>query len=796
VHSILKATAFLLSLGVALSAYPQATAGNRITQAIDDQETVQIRGNVHPLLERASDQGRMDGGTKIEGVSLIFKRTAEQDAAVEKLLREQQDPSSPNYHKWLTPEQYADRFGLSVEDINKVSSWLQAQGFTVDRVARGRTAVFFTGTVSQIETVFRTEMHRYLVNGESHFANAIEPAVPAAFAEVVVGIGHLDDFLLKPRLKEHIGPFQLTGHFSFGGQNVIAPDDFATIYDLKPLYTAGVNGSGQSIVIVGQSALHTTVVGGTTTYPDLDNFRTNFKLPARSTTNFGTPIVAMGTDPGVVSGDVDEASLDMEWSAGIAPGAKVIFIYAGAANGGAFAAIQYAIDNNSAPIISTSYGACETGLTSANVQFLITLGQQANVQGQTEVAAAGDFGAADCDMTPNLPAQGGIAVDVPAATPYTTGVGGTEFSGDVSNPSLYWSATNNTNNGSALQYIPETTWNDTTLINKLDATGGGASAIFSKPNWQTGTGVPNDGARDVPDIALAASNEHDPYVVCTGGGSTCNDSLFGGTSFGAPTFAGIVAILGQKVGASGGQGNVNPTLYSVAASTPSAFHDITTGNNIVPCGTGTPNCPTSGTKQYGFSAGAGYDQVTGLGTLDVNVLAGAWPAPSTTADFRIYGGVASIGKPGQSATSTIVIDGVHGFNTAVSLTVSCPSSAFITCTLSPSSVTPSGADSTASATLTINTMAAGLERRNTPLWFGGDEVVFASVFVIAVPACRRRWRVAATLLVITFLMAAVGCGGKSSSGGGRGTPAGNYTVTVTGSAGTTTHSTSLLVSVL
>jgi len=788
VRLLWKSASFLLSLGLSLNAFPQTTAIDRITQAIDDRETVALSGNVRPVLQQAQDHGRMDGGARLEGVSLVFRRTPEQDAAIEKLLAEQQDPASPNYHQWLTPGQYADRFGLSTADVSKVVSWLQAEGFTVDRVARGRTSVFFSGTVSQIETVFRTEMHRYLVKGERHFANAVDPSVPAALAGVVAGVGRLHDFAPKPRLKA-----QLTGHFNLGGQHVLAPADFATIYDVP---TGATVGSGQSIVIVGQSALHTSG----TAFPDVDAFRTEFGLPARSAANFATPILAAGaTDPGVVSGAVDEASIDVEWSAAVAPGAKVIYVYADANSGGAFLAIQDAIDNNRAPIISSSFGTCEANLASSDVQLFISLGQQANAQGQTVVAAAGDFGPADCDTSPGLPAQGGLAVDIPAALPYVTGVGGSEFSGDPDGASQYWSATNGANNGSALKYIPETTWNDTTITQMLDGTGGGGSTLFSKPSWQTGTGVPNDGARDVPDVALNGSNVHDPYVVCTGGSTPCSNALFGGTSFGAPAFAGIVAILNQKIGATAGQGNVNPTLYALAASTPSAFHDITSGNNIVPCGAATPNCPTSGTMQYGFSAGTGYDQVTGLGTLDVNALATAWAgANPTTADFHIYGAVASIAAPGGTTTSAIIVDGVHGFNSAVSLTVSCPSSAFITCTLSSSSVTPTGTSNTASATLTINTQKAGLDPRNAPLWLGGGGAMFASVFLFGISGWRRRWRVGALLLVAAFLIAAVGCGGSSSGSGskGTGTPAGRYVVTVTGTSGSTTHTTNIQVTVI
>jgi subtilase family serine protease len=785
VHSILKPAVFFLTLGIAISAFPQTKAADRITQAIDDRDTTQLRGNVHGFLQHYADQGRLDGGTKLQGVSLIFKRTAAQDAAIEKLLADQQNPASANYHKWLTPEEYADRFGLSPADASKVVSWLQSEGFTVDRVSRGRTEVFFSGSVSQIETVFRTEMHSYMVKGERHYANSVEPSVPASLTDVVAGLHHLDDFLPKSHIKMLEQKWQ--GHYNLGGQLVIAPADFKTIYNVP----SSVTGSGQNIAIAGQSALYTTGSGTSTAYPDIDAFRSAFGLPARTSANFATPILVTPTDnPGIVAGDVDESNLDLEWSAALAPGAKVTFIFAGNSGSGAFGAIQYAIDNNAAPIVSSSYGLCELDFTTAQITQLVTLGQQANTQGQTVVAAAGDTGPADCDMPP-VPAQGGLSIDLPGGLPYVTSVGGTEFSGDVNNPSQYWNGS-----GAAQSYIPETTWNDTLLLNpqQLDATGGGLSTFFSKPDWQTATGVPNDGARDVPDIALNASNTHDPYVLCTGGNTSCSFNLAGGTSFGAPTFAGIVALLNQKGGGTA-QGNVNPTLYKVYASTPTAFHDITTGNNIVPCQAGTPDCPSSGS--YGYSAGTGYDLVTGLGTLEVTNLVNAWTAANpTAADFHLYAVQASISAPGGTGTSTITVDGVHGFSGAIALTCAAPTSAFISCSVNPGSVTPGGTTNTASATLTINTKAASLDFHQAPLWFSGSGAMLAGVFVFGLSTRRRRLKAAAALVVVAFLIASVGCGGSSSGSKSSGTPAGTYTVSVTATSGSTSHTTNVSVTVI
>ena len=809
-----KPAVFLLTLVLSQSAFPQVRASNRIVQAIDDQETAQLHGNLHPLLQRATDQGRMDGGTQLSA-SIVFKRTAAQEAAVEKLLAEQQNPSSPSYHKWLTPEQYADRFGLSTTDVNKIVAWLQSEGFTVDRVARGRTQVWFSGPVSKIETVFRTEMHRYLVDGELHFANGVEPAVPAALSEVALGIHNLNDFRPKPRVHVHkVSANATKGNFtsSSTGLHFLIPGDFATIYDINALYTAGFDGTGQKIAVAGQTAINNT---------DIDAFRSAAGLPARSASNF-VPTLVPGTGTStVISGDVGESSLDLEWAEGVAKGVTEVFVYVGNnTNFNVFDAFTYAIDNNLAPIISMSYGNCEQNLPSSFLQTIQTKTQQANLQGQTISAASGDFGAADCDNSSTLPATGGLGVDIPGALPYVTSVGGTTFTGDATATmsgscaaaTTYWSGSCSATSGSsALQYIPETAWNDTTLVNPpaLSASGGGASVLFSKPSWQTGAGVPSDGRRDVPDIAFAGSPNHDSYLLCATDSSSqvgpCvngfrdssnNLNAAGGTSFGAPTFAGIVAILNQKTHSS--QGNVNPTLYALAASAPSAFHDITSGNNIVPCGTGTPNCPTSGPAQYGFTAGTGYDQVTGLGSIDAANLVNNWSSRNPTAvDFELFGNPVTVAAPGGSGTSTITADARNGYSGTVNFTCTAPTSAFIGCSVSGSPVSLNSTTTHATVTVSITTTHASLTPASAPLWFSGSGALLAGVFIFTVPARRRRWSIALTLLVLAMVAAAVGCGGSSSSTSkaSSSTPVGNYTVSVTGSDGTISRTTNIAVAV-
>ena len=354
--------------------------------------------------------------------------------------------------------------------------------------------------------------------------------------------------------------------------------------------------------------------------------------------------MAGSRDPGIVTGDVDEADLDLEWAGAIARNATIIYV--NSANG-APDSLQYAIDQNLAPIVSISYGDCESNFTQSDINALVALAQQANAQGITVVGPAGDAGAADCDgdFAGRRVARLGLAVDIPASLPYVTGVGGTTFkdlgtawSSAGQSFSVffgkgghgYWDSNNNSSNSSALSYVPETAWNDTLVDGVLDSSGGGRSIYFSKPSWQIGNGVPNDGRRDVPDVSLAASASHDGYLSCSLGscvngfrGSDNSLNVVGGTSLDAPAFAGIVALINQKTNSI--QGNANPALYRLAATVPGIFHDVTDGGNQVPCRAGSQDCPSTGFM--GYTAGNGYDLATGLGSVDVSRLVNAWVSP-------------------------------------------------------------------------------------------------------------------------------------------------------------------------
>jgi subtilase family serine protease len=801
------ATALIVLVGSPVNS--QLLSNDRIVRPVDVSRIVVVKGTAHPLARPEFDGGRTASDRPING-TLVFRLSPRQQADLDRLLREQQNPASTSYHHWLTPEQYADRYGMTQNDLAKVKTWLKSRGLSVGEVSRGRNEIHFSGPAIQVERAFVTQIHKYVVRGEEHFANATAISVPQAFADVVLAVRGLDNFHPKPMLRTRtISSADPRFTSSLTGNHFLNPADFAVIYNVNPLYTAGFDGTGIKIAVTGQTAL--TSSGNATT--DLDAFRAAAGLSAKEPT-----FHLVGAAPTFDSGAALEADLDLEWSNAVAPNADVIFVYAV----DAFEALTDIVDNNRAPIVSNSFGLCEADEHAANEQSLWQTIRQGNAQGQTVTTASGDSGAADCDGDQNTTptkAKLGLTVDVPAAIPEVTGVGGTEFIGDgagavtgtgsntCASATPFWDASPGTPPtcdltspvATAKSYIPEMAWNDTTANHQLSASGGGASIFFAKPSWQTGTGVPADGSRDVPDVAVNASPDHDPYLICSQGACVNGfrdpnnpqqaNSLdtVGGTSAGAPTFAGILALILQATGGTG-LGNVNPVLYQLAANSPGAFHDITSGNNKVPCSSGTTNCP-AGTTMIGFSAGQGYDQATGLGSVDASALETAWLAAiaSAPADFVIDGLSSTVAAPGAQGSATLNLTATNGFADTVNLTCSPSSqSAQVSCSLNPASVTLTSTVKTLPSTLSITTVAS-LDVPQAPhskqLWFATTGGLFAVALIGGVPS-RRRWMVLLSMVLLATALGSLGCGGGGGGGAApqqqaQGTPKGNYVITVT-----------------
>ena len=658
-----RSAAFLIVLiSLVFASSLCAQNGSQILGSPNDADLVRLPGSTHPLVGFAQEIGRAPATLPMERMLLQLSGSPEQETALEQLLADQQDPSSSNYHAWLTPEQFGAQFGVRQEDLDVVSAWLSSQGFQVTEVAPGRRAIEFRGTVHHVEAAFHTEMHLYQWNGRQHIANATDISIPGALAYVVRGVASLSDFGAHP-LHHLIGRQAAPLTNLSGGSHGLSPYDFAAIYDVTPLWTAGYDGTGQSIAIVGESDIQTG---------DVTAFRAQFGLPVNNPT-----IIVNGTDPGLVSGDQTESTLDVEWAGAVAKGATIKFVTSASTNSsdGVTLSAQYIVQHATAPVMSISYGLCEAEMGSAN-SFYNSLWQQAAAEGITVLVANGDSGSAGCDVpysTSNsganntAPASQGFAINGLASSQYDVAVGGTEFN-DSASPSTYWNTSNSSQLASAKGYIPEMAWNESSYTagsasNSLYAGGGGASVVWSRPSWQTGPGVPSGSTRLTPDVSLTAAG-HDGYLIEFDG------SLYqvGGTSAATPSFAGLMAILNQYTHSA--NGNPNSKLYALAASVPSVFHDVTTGSNGVPCAGGSHNCSASAPaanigKMTGYSAGTGYDLATGLGSVDANALVTNWGA---TAAAPSIVSLSPNPMTGSASSQNLTLNG-SGFVAGTGLTV-------------------------------------------------------------------------------------------------------------------------------
>lgn len=699
-------------------AAPTVPVPVRITQAVDENNLVTLKGNVHPLARPEFDQGPVSDAQPLKRMLLLLQRSLEQEAALEQLLEDQQNKTSANYHAWLTPSQFGKQFGPADADIQTLTQWLSSQGFTNIKVGPGRNVIEFSGNVASVRNAFHTEIDRYLVNGEEHIASASDPQIPATLAPMIAGIVSLHDFRKKPmyRLAGKFSTPMFTGLLAptnpeytfncvdfltsifgaFSGQSAtchaVGPYDFATIYNVLPLWSAtpAIDGTGQTIAIVGRTNIN---------IKDITDFRNLFGLPSDS-----PQVILDGPDPGIVRGDETEADLDLEWSGAVAKGANINLVVSQSTEttDGVDLSALYIVDHNLASVMSESYGQCEFNMGAAGNQFYNNLWQQAAAQGITVFVSAGDNGAAGCDfeldqgLQPPQPAQGGLAVSGIASTPYNVAVGGTDFN-DYFTASTYWNATNNTTTlASAKSYIPETTWNSSCtnafledprfrlttspetncnisfsaaapLVSATGGSGGVSSCTaptgstmssctggYGKPGWQAAPGVPNDGGRDLPDVSLLASNGFFDsfYMMCQtqiAAPDPCSTGGFlgvGGTSVSSPAFAGLQALVNQKMGSR--QGNANYVLYGLAAKQSSAncnstigpastcvFNDITSGTIAMPCVGSSPNCTPANPADKlgilpGYQAGPGYDQATGLGSVNANNLVNSWNSGART----------------------------------------------------------------------------------------------------------------------------------------------------------------------
>ena len=608
-----------LGLLAASTASFGATASPQITQPVDNQHRVTLKGNVRPMPKRASDLGAVDVSMPASRVLLLLKRPAAQEVALQQFIADAHTPGSASYHHWLTPAQIGTQFGPSDSDVQAVVAWLQSQGFAVGKVSQAKTAIEFSGTAGQIESAFVTRIHSFQLDGVTHISNVTNPQIPAALAPVIAGISPLNDFRPKPLHTAPIARSLVSAPTSANpramtsvarnpqsasilpnytdntsGLLVVTPADFATIYNtpnstLNKNHTGSLNltGAGVTIGIAGDSNVDLSNVA---------NYRKLFGLPAL------TPTVTIdGSDPGTGTDDEVEALLDLEVASAVAPAANLILYTAQDTTfqNGLNLAIQRALDDNAINILNVSFGGCEAYQGQSGNQELLNYWTQAAAQGISVTVSTGDSGSAGCD-NPNteIAAAQGLQANAFATTPYDIAVGGTDFNQNPNNFQQYWSATNSSIGGSALSYIPEIPWNDSTTTigplsgNKeftdtqgntnISGAGGGISGCltanvdqngnvsgctgaYSKPTWQGSLG-PSQTARETPDVSLFASNGFNGsiWLLCASGiggdqpgqqdcttpanGDITNGTYtayqaVGGPSAAAPAFAGVTSVV-------------------------------------------------------------------------------------------------------------------------------------------------------------------------------------------------------------------------------------------------------------
>ncbi len=688
---------------VAQAATPDATP--LVTGPVSDTETVALANSLPAAIATASDTGALEAGRSLPHLQVVLKRPAARQSALDALVAAQTTPGSPQFRHWLTPAQLKADYGPAEADIARTVGWLQSKGLTVNRVSPTGMSIDISGTTESVGAAFRTSLHAYSLAGEQHIGPAVAPSIPAALAPVVAGIT-LSNFFPKaqfqrPAIKSasfagakihHVGT-SYTATVQGTTFYAVTPSDFATIYDEtqafagSPFFSAPVTGKGQTIVVAEQTDIKAA---------DWNTFRKTFGLTGyKGTLTFSHPSGC--ADPGMTP-DEGEAALDAEWSSAVAPDASIIVAScAGTApfEFGVETTLQNLVEfGTPAATISISYGGGEQGNGLTFLQGWENLVEEGASEGISIFVSTGDSAAAGSDLAGNGPAVAGLAVNGLASNPYDTAVGGTDFQDTaLRENSRYWSATNSTTGGSALSYIPEIPWDNSCSniinyqfvgssgpiknCNTVPATAGyqnvvggsgGQSLLYAKPDWQLTSlpGVPNDGVRDLPDISLFAANGfwNHFYLYCMSdaneGGVPCNytvandflGSAAGGTSFAAPDFAGIAALIAQYKGLR--VGNVAPRLYQIAqlqfsnptlvkscnASNGNAisracvFNDVTKGDISVACKTGSPNCFTNANSTHGlgvlssttskltpaFPATQGYDLATGLGTVNVTNL--------------------------------------------------------------------------------------------------------------------------------------------------------------------------------
>jgi len=752
--------------------------------AVDAGQTVRLSGHVPVYADvKQLPSTALDPSAKFAHLTVVLSRAPAVEAALEQLLADQINPSSPRYHQWLTPAQVGTLYGPAQSDVDAVTLWLQSQGLTVNSVSPNRLYVDFSGPAATVETAFGTSFRVFsLANGEQRYSLLQEPTVPAALQPVVATIAGLSQVLhySTAHKGELVQPKSGSGGEipalnSTSGKHYLVSGDFAVAYDINPVYNSSITGTGQNIAIAGLSRVAAMDVSALETLEGAATKQPNVIIPPAGV-DPGAAATATATD----NGDQDEATLDVDRTISTAPGAtvdQVISANVGTGNtyatDGLYIAINYAVSAVNDPILTISYGGCEYLNGQANDTYEASIFQTAASQGITTFISAGDSGAAACNgFYSTIPTSQVLSINDFCANQYVTCMGGTEFA-DTANPAAYWSASNSSTEVSLLSYIPEGAWNDVSVSNTgvytQGATGGGTSIYLPRPTWQTGTGVPSGSFRLVPDLALTSST-HDGFVTCLAyQGATCGSFFsFGGTSAAAPSMAGIQALIDQKLG--GRQGNINPAIYQLGASTTPPYHDVTVASSGVSscvvttpslCNNSTPTSSSLTGGLAGYLVNAGWDESTGWGSVDVAKYMASVTAIPAFSISPASGTVAAAAS--SSKTDLLTLTSVNSFSGAAALTCSVltsSGSATGTCSVSPASVTLA-ANGTGSSTLTVNTGAAAGTLNVVITGVSGTTTEYANVVVTVGASTTPTFSIAPSPTALTFTSGATS--GNSTS---------------------------------
>jgi subtilase family serine protease len=550
-------------------------------------------------------------------IPMVISLEPPDEAAISREVSELYDPGSANFHQWLTPQAFGQRFGRSQDEIQQTADWIRSHGLEISQIWPNNLSIMFRGTVDAVQQAFGVTISQYRdeTDGRTFYSNDQPPVLPEGLRAITSDLLGLNNAYVYHRGKIRnygtaspaviqsktapSGPVKGPHAVDSSGDFYMAPADFQLAYDVGPLAAAGMQGQGQRAGIVIDQEVSAT---------DAAMYRKQFGLPAANLKNFLVPgLGALGSDP---SGQI-EASLDYSSISVMAPEAEIdLVLVPGLTLVNTIDAEQYIINTLMIPVVNESFGGCENVFYSPAEQIVF---QQASAEGIAFFASAGD-NAAEC-------VSNEFGVECPACYDSVTSVGGTSYSTIL---------VDKNNNLVGIQ--DEKVWNNApgSPVNCFGfATGGGGggggvSTLVAIPDYQLSAGGFPGGVpslltpsgfqgRLIPDVAMLSADP--PTLVFVKGKAF----LVGGTSMASPLWVGMMTLINQAKGAV--QGSPNAELYRLGAfqfgsNGPLVFTDITEGNNSI-----APLQPCLANGVTGYSAAIGYDAVTGWGTFDAAVLA-------------------------------------------------------------------------------------------------------------------------------------------------------------------------------